>query len=88
MADQGSVDDVLQRVGLAAMMYYPEIPVEEPSYSLEQDVAWCLEPLAGDPAAAERVRRAVGLAIVDPTAHRAGLFEALQSLVAGQARPA
>ena len=45
MPSREEVDDVLQRVGLAAISYYPEIHVDEPDYTVDGDVDWCLEPV-------------------------------------------
>ena len=79
---QDRVDDTLQRVGLAALIYYPELHVDEPEYAVADDVDWCLEPLNCLPAGQlESLRDVVGRTIVDPTAHRAGLFAALRALV-------
>ena len=82
MVKQDRVDDTLQRVGLAALIYYPELHVDEPEYAVADDVDWCLEPLTGLPnGQVESLRDIVGRTIVDPTAHRAGLFSALRALV-------
>jgi hypothetical protein len=81
MPSREEVDDVLQRVGLAAISYYPEIHVDEPDYTVDGDVDWCLEPVT-DLTAEQRtsLREAVGLAITNPTAHRYALFQSLLEL--------
>ena len=73
MPSREEVDDVLQRVGLAAISYYPEIHIDEPDYTVDTDVDWCLEPVTD-------LREAVGLAITNPTAHRYALFQTLLEL--------
>lgn len=81
MPSREEVDDVLQRVGLAAISYYPEIHIDEPDYTVDGDVDWCLEPLT-DLTDEQRitVREAVGRAITNPTAHRFGMFRVLLEL--------
>jgi hypothetical protein len=82
VAERDLVDDVLQRTGLAALMYYPELQVDEPAYVVGDDVEWCLEPLNGLPAGElESLRDVVSRTIVDPTVHRGKLFAALRALV-------
>lgn len=82
MSAHDSVDDTLQRVGLVALMYYPEIHADEPDYAIDTDVDWCLEPLVALPDhELKPLRDAISRTIVDPTTHRADLFKALQALV-------
>lgn len=82
MAEQDLVDDALQRTGLAALMYYPELQVDEPEYQVGDDVDWCLEPLNLLPAEQlEPLRDVVARTIVDPSAHRTELFAALRALL-------
>jgi hypothetical protein len=81
MAEQDRIDDTLQRVGLASLMYYPEIVVDEPEYAVIDDADWCLEPLDGLPdAQLSQLRELVARTIVDPTANRLRLFGALRAL--------
>ncbi|MGC5225190.1 hypothetical protein ACPW96_21685 [Micromonospora sp. DT81.3] len=81
MPDRASVDDVLQRTGMTSLMYYPEIHVDEPDYTVDDDVSWCLEPLTDlTPEQRQSLREAVGLVITNPTAHRFAFFQELLSL--------
>ncbi|ALJ21447.1 hypothetical protein [Microbacterium sp. No. 7] len=81
MIDRDSVDDALQRVALAAFIYYPDVRLDEPSYDIGRDVAWCLQPLADLPREErERFGDLVGWAITDPTAHRQETIAALSAL--------
>jgi len=81
MITRENVNDALQRVGLVAMMYYPEIQVDDPKYRLSDDVTWCLEPFgAVSDAARASLTELVGLAVVDPTANRSALFAAVMDL--------
>jgi hypothetical protein len=81
MPNRASVDDVLQRVGFTALMYYPEIHVDEPGYTVDGDVEWCLEPLTGlTDEQRDSLRKAAGLVITNPTAHRAAFFQEMLDL--------
>ncbi|TFD49383.1 hypothetical protein E3T55_11465 [Cryobacterium frigoriphilum] len=72
---QERFDDLLSRTALAALFYYPEIAVEDDDYNLQNDITYCLEPVAEIAAEdAERLRVAVGRVITNPTAHRSDLL--------------
>lgn len=72
---QEQFDDLLSRTALASLFYYPEIAVDDGDYSLENDIAYCLEPVAGvSDQNAERLRVVVGRVIANPTAHRSELL--------------
>ena len=81
MSDRERADAVLEHVAVLAFLYYPGIEVDDPSYSLAEDIDWCLARL-GDVSDAERERMGVLLAraITDPTATREELFTALAEL--------
>jgi len=71
---QEQFDDLLSRAALAALFYYPEIVVDDEDYRIQNDVAYCLEPVDGlAEDAVERLREVVGRMIANPTAHRAEL---------------
>ena len=81
MPNREALDDTLQRVGLACLMWHPMIAVDEPGYELVTDVDWCLEPvrdLVEDQRA--RLGEAIGRAIADPTSSRQYLFDVLLGL--------
>ena len=81
MTAQDQIDIALQRTAIAAFIYYPQIHVDQPDYRLEEDLAWCVEPLGElDPAALTAVRETVGRAIVEPTEYREELFAILSGL--------
>lgn len=70
-----------QRAGAAAIIYYPEIHVDEPSFDLQMEVDWVLEGAGEFDDADETVLRdAVARTIIDPTAHRTRLGEVLDVL--------
>jgi len=71
---QEQFDDLLSRAALAALFYYPEIVVDDEDYRIQNDVAYCMEPVDGiADEVAEQLRDAVGRMIANPTAHRAEL---------------
>lgn len=81
MSDRERADAVLEHVAVLAFLYYPGIEVDDPSYSLADDIDWCLARL-GDvsDAGRERMRALFASAITDPTATRETLFTALVEL--------
>lgn len=81
MSDPERADAVLEHVAVLAFLYYPGIEVDDPSYSLVDDIEWCLARL-GDVSDAERGRMGALFqrAITDPTATREELFTALAEL--------
>ena len=81
MTPQDQIDVALQRTAIAAFIYYPQIHVDQPDYRLDEDLAWCVEPLGElDPAALTAVREIVGRAIVEPTEYREEFFSILSGL--------
>ncbi|GAA5196742.1 hypothetical protein [Microbacterium jejuense] len=81
MSDRERADAVLEHVAVLAFLYYPGIEADDPSYSLDEDIEWCLVRL-GDVSDAERGRMSAlfARAITDPTATREELFTALVEL--------
>lgn len=72
---QEQLDNLLSRAALAALFYYPEMAVDDDGYSIQNDIAYCMEPVAGiGDEDAERLRVAVGHVITNPTAHRSELL--------------
>ncbi len=72
---QEQFDDLLSRTALAALFYYPEIAVDDADYNLQNDIAYCIEPIAGiTDVDADRLRVAIGRVITNPTAHRSELL--------------
>jgi len=78
MSDREHADAVLEHVAVLAFLYYPGIEVDDPSYTLAEDIDWCLARL-GDVSDVERerMRALFARAITDPTATREELFTAL-----------
>jgi hypothetical protein len=74
-------NEVLLRVGLMALMYYPEIQLDDPGFDLASDVAWALEPV-DDLVAGQRdtMTDLVSRTVLNPTAYREELLAALYAL--------
>ncbi len=81
MLDRELIDAALQRVSLLSFLYYPEIHVDEPDYSLSDDIDFCTEPLNElHGADLDELRQLIGRAIIDPSEYREEVFEALTAL--------
>ena len=71
MIDRAQTENVMRRVAISAFQYYPTKHLDEPGYSVDEDVIWCLEPLAALPATElDGLRATVELLITTPTANR------------------
>lgn len=81
MSDHERGDAVLEHVAVLAFLYCPGIEADDPSYSLAEDIEWCVARLddASD-VQRERIRALIARAIVDPTRTREELFTALAEL--------
>ena len=78
--DPSDIDEVIYRVAFAAFTYYPTKPVDEEGYTLDEDIQWCLQPVAGKAGVdAAALAPSIRLAITDPTAHRQALIRILES---------
>lgn len=89
MIDRSHTEAVTYRVAVTAITYHPDKPTTDPGYTLDEDVDWCLEPLAGlPPETLTSVRAVVAETVVDPTAHRQTLQRRLDDLISdgGEAR--
>lgn len=81
MPNREALDDTLQRVGLACLMWHPAVVLDEPGYELVTDVEWCLEPVRDlTQEQRNRLGGAIGRAITDPTGSRQHLFDILLGL--------
>lgn len=79
--DRTHADAVLYRVAICAFTYYPDKPTEEPGYTIEEDVDWCIAPLTGiDQTTLDDLRQGIRNAIADPTAERQGFITHLVTL--------
>ncbi|WP_426321881.1 hypothetical protein [Microbacterium sp. E-13] len=87
LLDRAQAEAALYRVAVCAFTYYPDKPVDEPGWTLDEDLAWCLAPLAGlpDEKLAE-LASTIRTQIVTPTADRQAFIRPLLALT-GDDRP-
>lgn len=79
--NQDIADDLVQKTGMLAMLYYPEIHADDPEFSLRDDVTFVLEgtTLGDDDRAA--LEDLVARTVIDPTGHREALCAYVYGLV-------
>lgn len=82
MIVEDDVQAVVERVGVAVMLYYPEIHVDDAEYDLMAQAQWCLEPIseALSDDARSALRELVARALIDPSKHREETFSVLMEL--------
>ena len=84
MIDRADTETVLYRVAISAFTYYPGKEREEPGYTVEEDVIWCLAPLVTLPAVLDAMRPRIRQLITDSTADRRGFLTTLAQLAEGR----
>jgi hypothetical protein len=81
MLDKSAAEAAIYRTAYAAFTYYPEKHLDEPGYTVIEDLDWCLEPLA---VLAEALRGPLRGwmhdVITNPDADRQGLIRAVRGL--------
>ena len=81
--DRADAEAARVRVAVCAFEYYPTKPLDEPGYTIDEDLTWCLAPLATLPAAElERIRATIHTLITDPAADRQAFIRHLAALTA------
>lgn len=82
MIDRAHAEATTYRAAVCALTYTASKPVDEPGWTLDEDLDWCLAPLADMPGLdLPALRAQLAAAITDPTAHRARLLASLDALV-------
>ena len=86
MIDRADTEATLYRVAIAAFTYYPGKEHDEPGYTINEDIAWCLQPLAALPAETlHELRETVRTLITTPTADRQAFIRYLAALAESDA---
>ena len=81
--DRTQAEATLYRVAICALTYYADKPHDEPGYTIDEDLTWCIAPLlALDTAVLDQLRESIRNTIADPTAHRGALNRVLTALTA------
>lgn len=81
LIDRTDVEAALYRVAISAFTYYSDKEAEEPGYAIDEDLDWCLAPIAG-PLAGRRdqLRATIRVMITDRTANRREFIALLAAL--------
>lgn len=80
-------DEIIFRVAVAAFTYYDAKEADDPTYLVDDDVEWCVEPLrdGGHESAADMLRHEVRDLIVNVQADRRGFVDRLRDAFATRA---
>ncbi|MEV4775981.1 hypothetical protein LTA6_001875 [Microbacterium sp. LTA6] len=82
--DRTDVEATLYRVAVSSFTYYPDKEAAEPGYTIDEDVDWCLAPLAGRPAGQRsQLRAMIRVMVTEPTANRREFIAMLADLAEG-----
>ena len=84
MLDKSDAEAAIYRTAYATFTHHPEKHLDEPGYTVIEDLDWCLEPLAALPdAEREPLRGWMQEVITNPDADRQGLIRAIRALADG-----
>jgi hypothetical protein len=81
MIDRSVVEALLYRVAYAALDHYPAKPVDEPGYTIDEDLDWCLQALDLPGKELDGLRERIRAVITDPTGHRQQFVRDLNALI-------
>lgn len=81
MLDRTQIDATIYRVAIASFTHYPDKHIEEPGYTVDEDLDWCTRPLRHlPPEEREQLRARILQLITEPTADRQTFIKDLKSL--------
>ncbi len=81
MIDRADAEAAIFRTAFAAFAYYPAKPLDEPGYTVDEDLDWCLEPLGALPDEARgSVRGWMREVVTNPNADRQAFMRSLRGL--------
>lgn len=74
-------DEIIFRVAIAAFTYYDTKEVDDPTYLIDDDVEWCVEPLRNDghDGAADMLTSEIRDLIVDVHADRRAFIDRIRN---------
>jgi hypothetical protein len=82
--DRADAEATLYRVAICAFTYHPGKQAQDPGYTIDDDVNWCLAPIAGLPAARlVALSETIRIMITEPTANRREFIAMLAALADG-----
>ncbi|MFH8251487.1 hypothetical protein ACH3VR_14035 [Microbacterium sp. B2969] len=78
MTDRAHTEEALYRTAVTAVTHYEGRADAEPGYTIDEDLDWCMQPLAGVTEPERSVLRGlIRATIVDPTRARQALVRRL-----------
>lgn len=81
MIDRADTEETLYRAAVAALTFYDGRSVDEPSYTIDEDLDWCMQPIVDVEEPERSVLRGILRAtIIDPTSARQALIRHLAVL--------
>ena len=80
MLDRTEAEALVYKIAVAALSYYPGKTEEEPGYTIDEDIDWCLGGFHGP--SGEGMRDRIRELIIDPTSHRSDFVRDVMGLVA------
>ncbi|CDK01641.1 MULTISPECIES: hypothetical protein [Microbacterium] len=81
LVDQRDTEVTLFRVAISAFLYYPGKLSDEPGYTIDEDLAWCIAPLRSLPARQlAHTTDTIRALIIDPSADRREFIATLATL--------
>lgn len=83
MIDRSDAESAIYRTAVAAFSYYADKHLDEPGYTIDEDLEWCTQPLAGLPDdVRRRLRHEIRALITDPTRDRQPFIQEVLELAA------
>jgi hypothetical protein len=80
--DREHAEAVIFNAAFVAFTYYPEKYLDEPGYTIEEDLAWCAESMAQLPVEAQKeLLDELRMLVTDPTRDRQCFIKRVMSLV-------
>ncbi|WP_127473878.1 hypothetical protein [Microbacterium sulfonylureivorans] len=71
MIDRSDAESAIYRTAVAAFSYYADKHIDEPGYTIDEDLDWCTQPLRGLPEEVQRrLRDEIRALITDPARDR------------------
>lgn len=71
MIDRSDAESVIYRTAVAAFSYYADKHIDEPGYSIDEDIDWCVQPLTSlSEEEARPLRDEIRSLITEPTRDR------------------
>ncbi len=82
MLDRAEAESLLYRVASASLDYYPDKPTDEPGYTIDEDIDWCLRPLSHLPDRyLQSLHARIAEVIADPTSRRRDFVREVRALI-------